>query len=168
MRNHPDPLPAQADIAAVVAETGLSLELVTRIHEHLTEIQEKPPTYEDLEVYAAYGAEHLGEGGIRHYLEMSADPDHPATPEALRLLEQWAAEAEAWSKPPRTWTGSAFALRYVDACIRTTPPYTPRSVAPDFIALDRTHGISPDHLRRLIRRFGLPRRVEHRTTTDRG
>lgn len=168
MQHHPISLSAQADITAVAAETGLSDELVTRIHEHLTEIQVKPPTYEDLEVYASYGAEHLGEGGIRHYLEMPADPDHPATPEALRLLEEWAAEAEALAKPPRAWTRLAFVLRYVDACMRSTPPHTPRSVAPYFVALDRTHGISPDHLRRLVRRFGLPLRLEGRTTSDRG
>jgi len=137
MLNHPDPLLDQADIAVVVAKTGLSHELVTRIHEHLVEIQEEPPTYEDLEGYAACGAEHLGEGGFRHYLEMPADPDHPATPEALRLLEEWAAKAEAWQKRPTTWTKGDFQLRYVSARILATPPYTPRSVAPHFIALDR-------------------------------
>jgi hypothetical protein len=166
MLNHHDPLLAQADIAAVAAESDLSREVAERIQEHLIEIHEKPPSREDLRAYAAYGAEHLGEGGFRHYLEMPADPDHPATPEALRLLEEWAAKAEAWQKRPTTWTKGDFQLRYVSARILATPPYTPRSVAPNLIALDRTHGISPDHLRRLIRRFSLPRRMDGRTTAD--
>ena len=159
MPSHPVPLSARADIAAVANETGLSRELVTRIFEHLVEIQEEPPTYEDLESYAVYGAEHLGEGGLRLYLEMPDDPDHPATPEALRYLEELAAKAEArrkWRRPT-TWTKGEFQLRYFDACICTTPPYKPRSVAPFFVTLAGKHGVDPDHLRRLVRRFGVLR-----------
>ena len=144
MRNHPDPLPAQADIAAVVAETDLSHELVERIHERQIEIHGKPPSREDLRAYAAYGAEHLGEGGLRRYLEMPADPDHPVTPSALQLLEDLAAEDEAWRKRRRgTWMAGGFWVAYLDACKRGTPPFTPRSVAPHFDTLAGKRGITP-------------------------
>jgi hypothetical protein len=165
MQNHPDLPVVQADIDAVVAETGLSQKLVRRIHEHLVEISMEPPTSEDLRHYAGYGAEHLGEGGFRHYLEMPADPDHPPSPEALRLLEEWATEAEAWRKHRRgTWMAGGFWMAYLEACKRATPPFTPRSVAPHFDSLAGKRGIHPDHLRRLIRRFGIMARVDGRIT----
>jgi len=168
MPSHPDSLPAEDDIAAVVAETGLSRAVVARLHERLIEVHGKAPTRRDLRHYAAYGAEHLGEGGFRLYFEMPADPDHPASPEALRNLEELAAKAEAWRnwRPPRTWTKGAFQLRYFDACICTTPPYTPRSVAPYFVTLAGKRGIDPDHLRRLVRRFGVLRYKDGRFTGD--
>jgi hypothetical protein len=163
MPSHPVPLPAQADIAAVVNETGLSHELVARLREHLTGIHEKPPDREDLGLYAAYGAEHLGEGGLRLYLEMPADPDRPATPAARWLVEQMAAEDQAWSKRrPGTWFDGKFWVAYLDACKRATPPFTSRSVAPHFDTIAGKRGISPDYLRRLIRRFGVLAKVDGR------
>lgn len=162
-QNHPDPMPAQVGIAAVAAETGLSHELVARLREHLTGIDGKPLECEDLGSYAAYGAEHLGEGGLRLYLEMPADPDRPATPAARWLVEQMVAEDEAWSKRRRgTWFDGRFWVAYRDACKRATPPFTHRSVAPHFDTLAGKRGISPTHLSRLIRRFGVMARVDGR------
>ena len=105
MPSHPDSLPAEDDIAAVVAETGLSRAVVARLRERLIEVHGKAPTRRDLRHYAAYGAEHLGEGGFRLYLRMPADPDHPVKPGALALLEVVAAKAETWPtwRRPRCW-----------------------------------------------------------------
>ena len=163
MPSHPVPLSARADIAAVANETGLSREVVARLRKHLTGTDGKPPDREDLGSYAVFGAEHLGEGGLRLYLELPADPDHPATAAARWLLEQWAAEDAAWSKRRRgTWFDGRFWVAYLDACKRTTPPYTPLSVAPHFDTLHGRRGISPNHLRRLMRRFGVMARVDGR------
>jgi hypothetical protein len=169
-RDREDRLSGWADVAAVAAETGLSHELVTRIHERLVRVRGKSPTREDLGRYAAYGAERLGEGGFRLYLGMPADPAHLVTPSALALLEVVAAKAEVWRRwrRPRTWTKGEFRLRYIDASLLTTPPYTPRRVAPHFVTLAGKRGIDLDHLRSLIRRFGVPHRIDWRTTGDRG
>jgi hypothetical protein len=149
----------------VAAESDLSREVAERIEEHLIEIHEKPPSREDLRAYAAYGGEHLGEGGLRLYLEMPADPDHPVTPSALQLFEDMAAEDEAWRKRRRgTWMAGGFWVAYLDACERGTPPFTPRSVAPYFDTLAGKRGIDPDHLRKLVRRFGVLARVDGRIT----
>jgi hypothetical protein len=162
MPSHPVPLPARTDIATVAAECDLSLEVVERLYEHLRKLDGEPPAREDLREYVAYGAEHLGEGGLRLALFMPADPDHPATPAALRLLEEKAAEAEAWRKRPRAWMAGGFWVAYLDACKRATPPITPRSVAPHFDTLHGKRGVHPDHLRRLIRRFGVLAKVDGR------
>jgi hypothetical protein len=88
MLNHPDPLLDQADIAAVARETGLSREVVARIHAHLTELQGGPPTRGQLLRYAAHVGESLGEGGLRLYFKMPADPARPATPREVQLVEE--------------------------------------------------------------------------------
>ena len=94
MLNYPDPLVDQADIAAVANETDLSRAVVKRVHGHLTKIQGDPPTRGQLLVYAAYVSDSLGEGGLRLYFKMPADPRRPATPRELWRLEE-ILEAEA-------------------------------------------------------------------------
>ena len=159
MLNHPDPLPAQADIAVVAAETGLSLELVERIHEHLVEIHEEPPDARGSRACTPRTAPSISAKG-----DSASTSRCPPTPtirprlSALRLLEKWAAEAEAWRKRrrPRTWTKGEFQLRYVDACRAMRRRRTRRARSrPHFVTLAGKQGIDPDHLRRLIRRFGV-------------
>ena len=129
-----------------LAETGLSHELVARIHERLVEVRGKSPTREDLRRYAAYGAEHLGEGGFRLYLGMPADPDHPATPEALRHCSRsWRRRRRRGGTGGRRGPGrraSSGSATSTPACC-TTPPYTPRSIAPHFVTLAGKRGIRP-------------------------
>ena len=52
------------------------------------------PTREGLLEYAAHVGGSLGEGGLRLYFRMPADPARPATPREVRRLEEMA-EAEA-------------------------------------------------------------------------
>jgi hypothetical protein len=52
------------------------------------------------------------------------------------------------------WTPELFAARYRVARELAMPPYTYRSVAAHFVMLDGTVGADPDHLRKLVRRFG--------------
>ncbi|HVM29543.1 MAG TPA: hypothetical protein VM305_02050 [Candidatus Limnocylindrales bacterium] len=54
------------------------------------------------------------------------------------------------------WTPELFWGRYRDACSRSTQPCTYRSVARVFDSLDGERGIDPDHLRKLLRRYGPP------------
>ncbi len=52
------------------------------------------------------------------------------------------------------WTPELFEARYRAARERATPPYTYRSIAAQFEMLDGETGIDPDHLRKLMKRYG--------------
>ncbi len=52
------------------------------------------------------------------------------------------------------WTSDLFALRYQAALERATPPHTYQSVADRFEMLDGSVGTDPDHLRKLMKRYG--------------
>ena len=168
MQHHPISLSAQADITAVAADTGFSPEVVERIYHHLCDVDEQPPERTRLQPYTAHVGGGLGEGGLRIHFGMPPDPARPADPLTAQLLERMAAREEDERKRPTTWTKARFQLRYIDACLHTTRPYTPRSVAPYFVTLGGKHGIDAGHLRSLIRRFGVPRKLDWRTTDDRG
>jgi hypothetical protein len=55
-----------------------------------------------------------------------------------------------------SWTRELFWERYRDACARTSPPHTYRSIAPQFLTLDGHRGADPEYVRKLVRRFGPP------------
>lgn len=57
-------------------------------------------------------------------------------------------------RPP--WTAQLFWARYREAVARVRPPHTYDAVAPHFERLDGTVGTTPDFLRKLVGRFGLP------------
>jgi hypothetical protein len=157
MLNHPDPLLEHADIAAVAAESGLSREVIERVHAHLTDLQGEPPTRGQLRAYVTDVGGSLGEGGLRLYFGMQSDPAHPTTPRVVRLVEAMADEVVVRRRGRPAWTAGEFHARYLDACGRATPPFTPRSIAPHFDILDGNRGTDPDYLRKLIRRFGPSR-----------
>ena len=54
------------------------------------------------------------------------------------------------------WTSELFSTRYQAALDRATPPYTYRSIAGQFETLDGSVGADPDHLRKLVKRYGRP------------
>jgi len=54
------------------------------------------------------------------------------------------------------WTHELFWARYRDALGRTDPPHTNASIAAHFEMLDGATGTEPNHLRKLVKRFGLP------------
>ena len=56
------------------------------------------------------------------------------------------------------WTAERFWARYREACERADPPHTYRAVSRHFVTLDGTIGTSPEYLRKLVHRFGLPPR----------
>lgn len=57
-------------------------------------------------------------------------------------------------RPP--WTAQLFWARYREAVARVKPPHTYDAVAPHFERLDGSVGTTPDFLRKLVGRFGLP------------
>ena len=54
------------------------------------------------------------------------------------------------------WTSELFSTRYQAALDRATPPYTHQSIADQFEMLDGSVGPDPDHLRKLLKRYGRP------------
>jgi hypothetical protein len=54
------------------------------------------------------------------------------------------------------WTAELFWARYREACERADPPHTYTTIAGQFVTLDGMTGTSPEYLRRLVGRFGLP------------
>lgn len=54
------------------------------------------------------------------------------------------------------WTRDLFSTRYQAALDRATPPYTHQSIADQFEMLDGSIGADPDHLRKLLKRYGRP------------
>jgi hypothetical protein len=168
MPSHPVPLSAQADITAVAAKTGFSAEVVERIYHHLGDVDGEPPERSRLQAYTAHVGGGLGEGGLRIHFGLPPDPARPADPLTAQLLERMAAREEDERKQPTDWTKARFQLRYIDACMHTTPPFMPHSIAPHFVTLAGKRGVSPDHLRSLVRRFGVPRKFDWRSTDDRG
>jgi hypothetical protein len=57
-------------------------------------------------------------------------------------------------RPP--WTAQLFWARYREAVAQVKPPHTYDAVAPHFERLDGSVGTTPDFLRKLVGRFGLP------------
>ncbi len=95
---------------------------------------------------------------------------HEPTEEEKAALDPWArveavdptpaAEGSPvgrWRQPGRPgWTPELFWARYREAVAKAPPPHTYSAIAPHFVALDGTKGTSPEYLRKLVRRFGLP------------
>jgi hypothetical protein len=85
-----------------------------------------------------------------------------AHPEARREPAEAAGQdpvdhANAVRGPGRPgWTSDLFSTRYQAALDRATRPYTHQSIADQFEMLDGTVGADPDHLRKLLKRYGRP------------
>ncbi len=54
------------------------------------------------------------------------------------------------------WNPELFWARYCEAVGRTDLPHTNAAIAAHFEMLDGEMGTEPDHLRKLVKRFGLP------------
>jgi len=148
--SHPDPLLVLADIARLTAEHPvLDPVLIRALYDRLGEMLKRQPSIDEAREYverlttsldAATLWEHLG-------LPIPREDEEPARPARTRRQR----------RPGRPgWSAELFRARYQEACARSTPPHSFRSVAPNFDTLDGDRGIDPDHLRKLARRFGLP------------
>jgi hypothetical protein len=156
-----DPLLMLADIALLEAERpDLDVVLIAAIYHHLLAIEERQPTLDEFRAYVDR-VSCLGEEALRQELEVvdigrgwtRVRPGRPAADGTPRPRTD-AAPLDAPRLGRPGWTVELFATRYQAAKARATPPYTYRSIAAHFEMLDGTVGADPDHLRKLVRRYG--------------
>jgi hypothetical protein len=151
-----------ADIALLEAERpDLDVVLIAAIYHHLLGIEERQPTLDEFRVYVDR-VSCLGEEALRQELEVveigrdwaRVAADRPAAADGTRSAGTDTAPLDAPRLGRPGWTVELFAARYQAAKARATPPYTYRSIAAHFEMLDGTVGADPDHLRKLVRRYG--------------
>jgi hypothetical protein len=147
--DQPDEILRDADIAQLQSEfADLHPKLVEALFHHLEKTRGEQPGIKRARAYIKR-VRSLDPATLWKRLRLPTPPpeDEPAsrttTPRRRR--------------PGRPgWTTELFRARYREACVRSSPPHSFRSVAPNFDTLDGVRGIDPDHLRKLARRFGLP------------
>lgn len=144
-----DPLLMLADIARLSLEhADLDEALVRAIYQHQVITTGRQPTLPEAREYIGHLTSHLDDVTIRVTLGLppvlNAAPRTPSRPRVVRAR-----------RPGRpAWTSELFAARYQAALSRATPPYTYQSIADQFEMLDGSIGADPDHLRKLMKRYG--------------
>ncbi len=133
--------------------------IVRGLYKNYFEMREREPTFDEFREYVHEITSTIEWRDLYDWFS----PHEPTIEEREGLLDGVAAGAPAVTLAPRRrrpgrpgWTPELFPARYRDACARSTPPHSFRSVAPNFDTLDGDRGIDPDHLRKLAHRFGLP------------
>jgi hypothetical protein len=166
---HSDRLLMSADITLLEGERpDLDVVLIAAIYHHLLSVEGRQPSLDEFRAYVDR-VSCLGVEALRQELGVAGDGRdearaRPARPAPAAVGPRGSAHAAnrdvdaAAVDPPRAgrpgWTPQLFAARYQAAKARATPPYTYRSIAAHFVMLDGTVGADPDHLRKLVRRFG--------------
>lgn len=152
---NPDPLLMSAHITLVEAERpDLDVVLIAAIYHHLLGVEGRQPTLREFRKYVDR-VSCLGAEALRQELGVAGAPRdaaraRPGSPAPAAL------ESPRAGRPG--WRPELFTARYRGARERAVPPHTYRSVAAHFVMLDGTVGADPDHLRKLVRRFGAPPR----------
>jgi hypothetical protein len=134
--------------------------IVKGLYRNYSEMREREPTLDEFreyvhEITSTVEWRDLHEWFSRH---------EPTVEEKAALLDGIGPVAPAVlvhrpRRPGRPgWTAELFWSRYREALANAPPPQTYRVIAPLFVALDGTEGTSPEYLRKLVRRFGLPPR----------
>jgi hypothetical protein len=160
VRNHPDPILMRAHIDRVVSEfPALDPVLIERIYQHLVVVRLRQPTRDELREYVVELTSSVDEATLRGLLGLAppsrgAGTTRPQRSASGQDLKDGSRATRRSGRPG--WSAELFRSRYRDACERTTAPHTYVAVAPHFMALDGTIGTSPEYLRKLVRRFGLP------------
>ncbi len=158
MLDYPDPLEALAMCHDVAAELELDPALVEAIHAHLLAMDGRPPTRELLAAYVTGLVARIDEETLRERLQLPPIGSEPrVVPAGLSRAQETSRQHHRGPGRPG-WTAEEFWARWRDACSRSTPPFTPRSVARQFDTLDGNRGTDPDYVRKLVRRYGLPPR----------
>ena len=156
-----DYLQRRADILAALDEQpDRDYDIVEGLYGYFVAVRGRQPEPDEFRAYV----HHISSSFEWRDLWELFSPHSPLTEEekAARLGRVAPGMAAGTAAPPRFrpgrpgWTPELFWARYLDACARSTPPHSFRSVAPNFDTLDGVRGIDPDHLRKLARRFGLP------------
>lgn len=167
---HPDPLIMSADIARVAAERPeLDEDLIAALYQHRVLIEGRQPTVDAFREYVDRVSS-LDQDGLRRRLGLAPRRrrGHPTAARGRRPGPRETASAPVQPADPgphgsRTvvrrpgrpgWTPELFAARYQAALDRATPPHTYQSIADQFEMLDGSVGADPDHLRKLMKRYG--------------
>ena len=137
-----------ADIARLTFENPDLDEAVVRgIYQHQVLTTGRQPTLRQAREYIGHLTSHLDDITIR--VTLGLPPPRPSGDGTQR------ARAVPARRPGRpAWTAELFAVRYRAALERAAAPHTYQSVADQFEMLDGSIGTDPDHLRKLIRRYG--------------
>lgn len=166
---HPDPLIMSADIARVAAERPeMGDDLVQALYQHLVLIERRQPTIDALRDYVDRVSS-LDQEELRQRLGLARRKRaraariarHPGPSRTMSTAAEAADPPPAARAPARRpgrpgWTSELFCARYAAARDRATPPYTYQSIADQFETLDGSVGADPDHLRKLMKRYGQP------------
>ena len=166
---HPDPLIMSADIARVAAERpDLDEELIGGLYQHLVLIDRRQPSIDELRSYVDRVSS-LDQEELRQRLGLGrrkrgtrAKARRPSPPRTLSTVADvgdggsFSADSAARRPGRPGWTSDLFSARYQVARDRATPPYTYQSIADQFETLDGSVGADPDHLRKLMKRYGKP------------
>jgi hypothetical protein len=136
-----------ADIARLALENpDLDEALLRGIYQHQAFTTGRQPTLRQAREYIGHLTSHLDDATIRVTLGL---------PPAERAVRKTPASPVPTRRPGRpAWTPASFIARYEEARGRATPPYTYGSIADQFEMLDGSIGTDPDHLRKLMKRYG--------------
>ncbi len=146
-----DPLLMLADVTRLVAEHwGGDEALIRAIYEHQIATTGRQPTLQQARDYLGYLTTSIDSVTLRETLGLP--------PVAAAVFETVAAPSPV---PDRRrgrpgWTPGLFWAGYRDARSRARPPRTYPAIAAQFELLDGQVGTDPDHLRKLVKRYGLP------------
>jgi hypothetical protein len=145
-----DPLLMLADIARLASEyPDLDEALVRAIYQHQVLTNGRQPTLRQARVYIGHLTARLDDATIRVTLGLPP-------PGKVRKPSSGAPVAHPRRAGRPGWTRERFWTHYRDALGRTDPPHTNAAIATHFEMLDGEMGTEPDHLRKLVKRFGLP------------
>ena len=159
-----DRLLMRADIIHVEDERpDLDHTIVRGLYEHFVDMQGRQPSFDEFRDYvdritSSIEWLDLWEQFSPHVPSVEERAAHEeATPQRDPSPEGRVTVARHSRGPGRPgWTAELFWARYRDALGRTEPPHSYRALALQFQTLDGPRGIDPDHLRKLVRRFGPP------------
>jgi hypothetical protein len=138
-----------ADVARLAFENpDVDEELVRGIYQHQVITTGRQPTLRQAREYFGHLTSHLDDATIRVTLGL------PPAPHAAREVLDPIARERRPGRPG--WTQELFWARYREAVARAAVPHTYQSIADQFETLDGSLGADPDHVRKLLKRYGQP------------
>ncbi len=156
MSDHPDDILRDADIARLQSEFAqLHPMLVGALFDHLETKRGGQPGIKRARAYIKR-VRSLDPATLWKRLGLPMPPPEPMPTRRSTAPRTAAPRRRRPGRPG--WTAELFWARYREACERADPPHTYRAVSRHFVTLDGTIGTSPEYLRKLVHRFGLPPR----------
>jgi hypothetical protein len=156
----------RGDINRLAAEhSDLEALIIDRLYQHLLLLLARQPTLDEARAYIVELRSTMTESMLRGLVclppvEPPRTPPPAGGPRSsapIVVVGTRVGGRPATRGPGRpSWTPELFWARHRDACDRTPPPHTYRSIAPRFLTLDGHRGADPEYVRKLVRRFGPP------------